>query len=416
MVNIFGNSITSAFTNGTPVTEIYTYGDMVWPPEPIPTSYYYSWLPTSARGSITSDESHYVNVSAYHGYFDLGNNSMPEYRFITDSNTYYQGIKFFSTNVTSVPGALLYADIYLQSAVLDRCRYIGVNAFNKCSQLSIVDIQKCKYIGAGAFEECTSLRSISLPKCEYIGEEAFNSCRLSSSLYLPRCSYIGSYAFCQCELKSISIPACSYIGSCAFMSCSFSTFSYNLSYIEEGVFANCYNLKNVNLSICKKIYGYAFRNCSSLASLNAPVCTHIYSSAFQDCLSLGNIDLPECTYIGSNVFADCGLLKTISLPKCETIGRSAFSGCYNISKISLPKCKTIGFGAFTGCTNLSKITLNASSMCKLPGTTLSTGSYTFSGTKITSTTGSICVPQSLVMTYKADTNWLYFKNRIFSIT
>ena len=50
MVTTFGNSIITAFTNGIPVNEIYTYGKLVWP-----DPYYIKWNPSTAGGQFNID-------------------------------------------------------------------------------------------------------------------------------------------------------------------------------------------------------------------------------------------------------------------------------------------------------------------------------------------------------------------------
>ena len=63
--------------------------------------------------------------------------------------------------------------------------------------------------------------------------------------------------------------------------------------------------------------------------------------------------------------------------------------------------------AFDSCTNLNTIFYNCSArVCTLGN------SNAFSGTGITSSTGSIFVPVSLVDAYKSATNWTYFSNVI----
>ena len=97
------------------------------------------------------------------------------------------------------------------------------------------------------------------------------------------------------------------------------------------------------------------------------------------------------------------------LPVVSIISSYCFNECRSLTQVSLPVCSYIGNNAFYSCSSLSLITIGYSSICSLGG------SATFSNTQITSSTGSIYVPSSLVDAYKTADNWSYFKDRIFTI-
>ena len=223
-------------------------------------------------------------------------------------------------------------------------------------------------IGNSAFESCISLSQVSLPMCSYIGNYAFNECRSLSQVSLPMCSYIDNYAFNNCgSLSQLSLPVCSYIGSFAFQSCG--------------------SLKQVSLPKCSYIGEAAFIECRLLSQVSLPMCSYIGEAAFNECKSLSQISIPMCSYIGSYAFQSCGSLKQVSLPKCSYIGNYAFLFCYSLNTI------TIGYSGICSLNNISA----------------------FEYTLITSSTGDIYVPASLVNAYKSAKNWSYFSNRIYSI-
>ena len=147
------------------------------------------------------------------------------------------------------------------------------------------------------------------------------------------------------------------ITSSAFQSTGIKTISTNVSGIDYGAFGSCILLSQVSL----------------------PMCSYIGEAAFNECKSLSQISIPMCSYIGSYAFRSCGSLKQVSLPKCSYIGNYAFLFCYKLNTI------TIGY----------------SGICSLDNNA-------FYGTQITSSTGSIYVPASLVTKYKSATNWSYF--------
>ena len=153
----------------------------------------------------------------------------------------------------------------------------------------------------------------------------------------------------------------------------------------------------------------AFYANKTIQTVNLPYATIVRNSAFQSCVSLTQVSLPMCSYIGTSAFYTCRNISQVSLPMCSYIGSNAFWQCYPLAQVSLPMCSYIGSNAFRGCGLLSIITLGYSNICSL------NASSTFYNTKITSSTGSIYVPTSLVDSYKSATNWSYFSTQIFPI-
>ena len=148
--------------------------------------------------------------------------------------------------------------------------------------------------------------------------------------------------------------------------------------------------------------------CSSLSRVSLPKCSYIGTTVFWKCISLSQVNLPKCSYIDTAAFEYCTSLTQVNLPVCSYIGNNAFQSCSSLSQINLPKCSYIGSHTFEGCRLLSIITIGYSGVCSL-------SSSAFYGTKITSSTGSIYVPASLVNAYKSATNWSAYSNRIFAI-
>lgn len=193
--------------------------------------------------------------------------------------------------------------------------------------------------------------------------------------------------FFNCKtLKTVSFPACSSIGASAFAGCS--------------------SLTTANFDNCTFMASSAFQQCTKLATISFPKCVSVYWAAFSSCSALTTVDLPECTYVGGRAFQRCTKVTSFSLPKCKYIYSSAFQSCASLTSLSLPNITVIGSTAFGSCTNLSTLYLTGSTVCTL------SGSNAFTGTKITSTGGSIYVPTSLVTSYQGATNWTYFANII----
>ena len=177
-------------------------------------------------------------------------------------------------------------------------------------------------------------------------------------------------------------------------------------YLEA--FRNCTSLTQVDLPMCSYIDRFIFYYCSSLSQISLPMCSRIGDTAFNNCTSLSQISLPMCSRIDNDAFFACSSLSQISLPMCSHIGRYAFAYC-PLTQVSLPMCSFIDNYTFQNCYSLSIITIGYSSVCSL------INSMTFDHTQITSSTGSIFVPASLVDSYKSATNWSYFSTQIFPI-
>ena len=180
------------------------------------------------------------------------------------------------------------------------------------------------------------------------------------------------------------------------------------SFVASNIFSNNQNIQTVNLPYATTVGKAAFFRCYSLSQVNLPVCSYIDNNAFYGCSSLSQVNLPVCSYIGNSVFFNCFLLSQASLPLCEYIGIGAFRTC-SLQSLSLPVCSYIGGLAFYGCSSLSIITIGYSGICSLGD------ARTFETTQITSSTGSIYVPASLVDAYKSANYWSYFSTQIFPI-
>ena len=352
MVNVFGNNIISAFTNGVAVKSIYANGELVWPTN----SVYILW-----------------DSSFYYGEFTINGNS---YKYSNYYPSNYFSSPDFSGTITS--SAFMFAPI---SYIETNATYIDQDAFLECSSLTSISLPVCGYVGSWAFNTCSLLTSISLPECEYIGDGAFGGCYSLTNVSLPKCEYIGAYAFRTCSLlTSIDLPVCSYIGNNAFQTCS--------------------SLSQVSLPMCEYVGSSAFLSCFSLTSIDLPVCSYIDIEAFEECYSLTNVSLPKCEYIGDAAFYSCSSLRSISLPECKYIGSFAFLECSSLSQVSLPVCGQIDSHAFDDCVSLSLLVLKSNSVVRIDSSY-----HTFKNTPFSRCSGSILVPVELLNDYLTAPGW-----------
>lgn len=142
--------------------------------------------------------------------------------------------------------------------------------------------------------------------------------------------------------------------------------------------------------------------------------------AFYHCVSLKSVDLQNALEIGKYAFDWCFKLKIVNLPNVKTIITS-FVNCYILETVKIPKIEKIHGEAFGGCYSLKAVVIEQTNkVCELPNTATTTfqNCYHFDGTVDAKYNpngdkdGYIYVPDSLVDSYKADTNWSYLSDQI----
>lgn len=238
-------------------------------------------------------------------------------------------------------------------------------AFNCCSSLKRFEIPaSVSVIGAGTFYKCTALEELVIPE---------NTSLTRITGYVYRDEYVlgaktqtagiveGCYA-----LKTLRIPAkVRTINNYAFASCGIETVIFEdgslCQKIGDAVFANCVNLKNINIPESVKTLGNCvFVNCMSLESLDLSQFTSVGRTLISGCSSLKSIVLPNyITTLSDSYFKNCTSLESCILPENLTkIGMYAFEGCVNLKAIEFPESLTsIERFAFRDCQSLVSVTL-----------------------------------------------------------
>jgi hypothetical protein len=203
-----------------------------------------------------------------------------------------------------------------------------------------------------------------------------------------RVTKVGDYAFYGCsKLTSVDFPLVTSIGTYAFYGCS--------------------ALPSADFPQATSIGTYAFCNCSALPSVSFPQATSIGNYAFRSCLKLTSADFPQATSVGNSAFSACSALTTADFPNATSIGNNAFQNCSSLTSADFPQATSLGGSAFYNCSKLTALVLrNTSNVCSLG----STGAFT--NTPIKSGTGYIYVPDALVDSYKAATNWSTYAAQI----
>ena len=113
--------------------------------------------------------------------------------------------------------------------------------------------------------------------------------------------------------------------------------------------------------------------------------------------------------IRNYAFYGCAALTSLTLPPGMTgsIGTSAFSACTALTTLTLPPGMTgsIGTYAFSSCASLTSLVIQSPTMMTLGNVNA-----------FISTTCNIYVPDALVATYQAATNWSTLAARIKPIS
>ena len=175
----------------------------------------------------------------------------------------------------------------------------------------------------------------------------------------------------------------------------------------------------------------AFLGCQALTAIDLPNVTQVKRNAFETCSSLQTINLPKVTKFDRDVFVNTGIQQA-DFPLVTTMGNSCFNMAKSLTSANLPlitalpaeafrnsTIQTADFAAvtninrtaFTDCTSLETLIIRTPSVC-----VISDISVALRGSKIASGTGYIYVPDNLVDSYKAATNWVALANQIKPIS
>lgn len=208
-------------------------------------------------------------------------------------------------------------------------------------------------IGRMAFYKCLNLKSVKLqPSSIVLHPSAFEGCKnlesfsgVTSTVII----YPQSYAFKDCSALSDMTDIEFYVND----------YNLGLSYLEDGVFQNCSNLKTVVFNSNTNVVGYDFfKGCSQLSDIILPSSVHtIGNRAFEGCSNLKSINLDNVTSIYDNAFAWSGLT-SVNLSSVETLGSNPFLGCHDLRSAYIgDKLRECG-NPFIQCINLTQITVS----------------------------------------------------------
>lgn len=198
-----------------------------------------------------------------------------------------------------------------------KCGSVGNYAFKDCISLEeINEDNEIETIGENAFCR-TKLSTATFNRLNILYNSAFNRCSNLTYVNIPNNIEILNGTFMGCNnLTHIDIPQLS-------------------STIGTEAFKDCNSLQSVNNSgkLPFEILTCAFYSCYNLNSIYFNECTKIEGEAFVDCRSLTELVLNKCESIGQSAFAGCTGISQITLSVCNMIEPYAFANCTNLSKV-----------------------------------------------------------------------------------
>ena len=301
---------------------------------------------------------------------------------------------------------------------------IGANAFEKCTKLKNVEFsKKLERIEYEAFCRCKGLKEIELPDTlRYLGGGVFASCeklksvRCNSKVFEPGSDPFSNYdektpkglfdkdgflVFLNVLYKyegnstEVIVPeGVTRIACGVFRSGRYSWEDKNsiekvvlpasVRYIDNAAFADCLDLKSIEMPAGIRFGENVFQGCEKLAdengfiihdgillayfgsgdTINVPEGTKVIAP---DIFGVGyftnpgnknilRVNLPEgLEEIGHGAFKNCDLLESIVIPESvHTIAYSAFAGCDHLSKVVMKgKVENMGEGVFSDCKRLA---------------------------------------------------------------
>lgn len=249
----------------------------------------------------------------------------------------------------------------ITTATIDEnCRFIGIEAFSGCRQLTDLKLSKnLTSICGSTFEGCNNIKYNEKNGLKYLGTSdnpyfylaGTTNTEITTAQIDENCKIIGAYAFFKCDnLADLAIPdGVVSIETLAFYDCGLQSISIpgSVTNIAIGITYGANKLTSICIAEENAKY-QSIKNCiietatktliagcgGSTIPVNGKI-TSFGDWAFYGCDKLTSITIPDSvTVIGDEVFKDCSNLTSITIPNSLiSIGMSAFSNCINIKKI-----------------------------------------------------------------------------------
>ena len=299
-----------------------------------------------------------------------------------------------------VNGTPIYREIKIPQDI-DSIRVLGVknsNVFQYCKDITSVTVPDSVDLPKATFLGCTNLKKVVFVAGEGMPEEfrpalkdnLFRNCsNLEEVVFSEKMYSIGSYAFMNCVgLKKLTFPKkLCYIKEGAFYNTGLEMIQSDNEYMSVGrkSFANCKNLKSVDILQLDNVGSYAFYNCTNLEKVTLKKIDsncRMEGNAFENTKWIkpyqqknkpvivdgvlingyyvkGNITLggKKIKGIAGRSFANNQKIKKLKLSGIKNIAGSAFAET-SVTEVSLSGCKILDTHLFSECRKLKKISVS----------------------------------------------------------
>ena len=325
------------------------------------------WIPDNARSYGKCGDDLYWMLSRDYVLSVFGTGDM--YDYLTEDEDEEEVAPWYGyrinsvvveSGVTSIGDYAFWDNSRLKKVTLpESLESIGEGAFAECSGLTEIHIPAgVKYIGTCVFEECDDLSSVTIAGTPEMEDDVFDSLSLTITVTPEQMEWAaaGSSGWggnirwllgrgpCGdldwtldvtglLTLQGEGALTADADGSYPFDSLKkyISSISVKAGVTDIGTaFADCQNLKNVNLSKATDLTAIAegaFAGITDLTRVSLPSgLTTVGKGAFSGCTALEQLTVPaSVTEIGENAFADCTALKNLTFAgNAPTVGDDAF--------------------------------------------------------------------------------------------
>lgn len=306
---------------------------------------------------------------------------------------------------------------------------VGINCFNNINnggEFILTGYHKITSIANGAFVNCNAGNALDdVPPFA----TSIQSCFTGSSLQKATSSVlksVGNVCFRNSKITTVDLPLGEEITPGVTPTISQIINGYS-NVTNQGVFQGCKSLISVKLVSLPIVTNYMFDGCTALTQVKLDSITEISQNGFRGCSSLELLNAPNVTKLGYNCFYGCtafAFTKTSSYTPpdltetVEEIGELCFY-CNGGSSVQVPcefkKLAVIHDGAFVSCIPPSEgyVIFRKSDdiVTFVPTNTIIKYRVNLFGENGPKT---IYVPDALVSSYEADTEWINMINKGFT--
>ncbi len=334
-----------------------------------------------------------------------GITSIPSYTFKNFKNVNRLRLP---SSMTKIEDGNFRDHIYLtEVTVPSSVKYIGNNAFNRCTALKTATLNITGYIDYAAFSGCTALTRVNIGtgltelKCltnvvEPYASQSYpfygcsnlsevNVSSLASFLKITNLSFLTNH-YCggTAEEKTLLLNGTTHSSSSELV------IPEGVTEIPTTAFRYFKNVTKIKLpSTMTKIQYDNFSFHEHLTEVTVPsTVTSIGSNAFEYCTALKTVTLNNTGNIGECAFYRCKALTTVTLSSnVKSVERYAFEYCSALTTLTLNNTGYIEQSAFAGCTALTRVNVGTglTELKALPSSSYSAdvvaSSYPFYGCK-----------------------------------